>query len=203
MARGQKPAKSKEAKPSAARKSRKEEGSEVRDLEKRLEAALRGKAEALKLQADSQEELQTRDRELVEAQEQQRATAEILRVISSSPTDPQPVFDTIAASARRLCAALFSIVFRFDGELITVVAADGASQESLDVIRSAYPAPPGRLGLAAQAILERRVIAIADAQSDIENPLRPERAGDRLPQRRERSDAAGQRGDRRHQRLSD
>ncbi|HEY7366278.1 MAG TPA: hypothetical protein VIE37_19435, partial [Methylomirabilota bacterium] len=74
MRRGARPAKAKvEAKLPAARKSRKNEGARVRDLEKRL-------AEALG-------QLQTRDRELVEAQEQQTATAEILRVISASPTD--------------------------------------------------------------------------------------------------------------------
>src|SRR5262245_56109976 len=121
MRRGPKPKKSKvEAKPLVARKSPKDEGARIRDLEKRLAEARRREADAVKREA--------------EGQEQQAATAEILRVISSSPTDPQPVFDTIAASARRLCAALFSIVFRFDGELITVVAADGASRESLDVI---------------------------------------------------------------------
>src|SRR5262249_9208505 len=69
-------------------------------------------------------ELQGKNRALTEAHaqvtealDQQTATSEILSVISSSPTDVQPVFDTIAASARRLCAALFSIVFRFDGEM--------------------------------------------------------------------------------------
>jgi len=112
-----------------------------------------------------------------EALERQTATAEILRVIPSSPTDLQPVFDTIAASATRLCNALYSLVFRFDGEMITLAAADGSSaEERLDVIRGAYPLPPGRGSVAAQAILERRVIAIADAQSGVEYPHIAERA---------------------------
>jgi signal transduction histidine kinase len=111
-----------------------------------------------------------------ESLEQQTATAEILRAISSSPTDLQPVFSTIAASATRLCDALYSLVFRFDGEMITLVADDGASSQELEVIRSAYPAALGRRSVAAQAILERRVIAIADAQSGTEYPHVAERA---------------------------
>ena len=115
--------------------------------------------------------------QVTEALEQQTATSEILRVISSSPTDIQPVFDTIAASATRLCDALFSLVFRFDGATITLVADDGSSPpERLEAIRSAYPAAPGRKSVAAQAILERRVIAIADAQSGSEYPHFAERA---------------------------
>src|SRR5262245_2011918 len=91
MRRGPKPAKSKEAKPPVARKSSKNDGAKVRDLEKRL--------------ADSQEQLQTRDRELVEAQEQQTAMAEILQSISSSPSALTPVLDTIARNAISVCGA--------------------------------------------------------------------------------------------------
>ncbi len=70
-------------------------------------------------------ELQTRNRDLTEALEQQTATSEILRVISQSQRDVQPVFDTIAANARELCEATFAVVFRFDGELIHVAALVG------------------------------------------------------------------------------
>jgi two-component system, NtrC family, sensor kinase len=114
--------------------------------------------------------------QMSEALEQQTATSEILRVISSSPTQVQPVFDAIASSATRLCDGLYGLVFRFDGEMITLVADYGSSPERLEVIRSAYPAPPGRGSVAAQAILERRVIAITDAQSGTEYPHIAERA---------------------------
>ena len=56
----------------------------------------------------------TRDRD--EAREQQRATAEILRVIRNSPADVQPVFETIVRSAVSLCGSRYANVFRFDGD---------------------------------------------------------------------------------------
>src|SRR5262249_52040229 len=59
---------------------------------------------------------------LTESLEQQTATSEILDVISRSPTELQPVFDAIAERAVRLCDALFGSVYRFDGELIHMVA---------------------------------------------------------------------------------
>ena len=115
-------------------------------------------------------------RELREARDQQRATTEILSIISRSPTDPQPVFDTIAASATRLCDGLYSVVFRFDGEMITVAADSAVSPRTSTFIRSAYPAPPGRGTMASRALLERRVIALTDAQDSVANPDGAERA---------------------------
>ena len=101
MRRRAKPAKAKvEAKPSIARKARKSEGSRVRNLEKRL--------------AETLGQLQTRNHELAEAQEQQTATSDIMRVIRSSPTIVQPVFDAMVESAVRLCEA-FDATIRCPG----------------------------------------------------------------------------------------
>ena len=73
-------------------------------------------------------ELQTRNRDLTESLEQQTATSEILRVISQSQRDVQPVFEAIAANARKLCQpSIAGEVFMFDGELIKYAAADSAS----------------------------------------------------------------------------
>src|SRR5262249_4663507 len=85
---------------------------------------------------------QQRSRELSESLEQQTATSEVLRVISSSPTNVQPVFDSIAESAVRLCDGQFSFVLRFDGKLMDFASSYGLSAEGL--VEVAPQLPPGR-----------------------------------------------------------
>jgi signal transduction histidine kinase len=97
-------------------------------------------------------------RELYEAREQQTATAEILHIISSSPTDAQPVFETIVKSAARLCRSVLSAVYRSDGELGHLVAHDQFSPESIAAARAAYPVPVTSGNLIAVAVRERRVV---------------------------------------------
>jgi signal transduction histidine kinase len=87
-------------------------------------------------------ELQTSNRDLAEALEQQTATAEILGVISSSPTDVQPVFDAIAAAATTLCAAETG-VFLYDGTLIRFVAHHNWTPADLEAIRQGSRAETG------------------------------------------------------------
>jgi len=65
---------------------------------------------------DQDTEIAIRERD--EAREQQKATAEILRVIRTSPADVQPVFETIVRNAVTLCGSLYANVFRYDGELL-------------------------------------------------------------------------------------
>jgi GAF domain-containing protein len=105
-------------------------------------------------------------RELNEALEQQAATSEVLRVIRSSPTDVQPVFDMIAESAARLCKAQFCFVYRFDGQLLHFVAHHSLTPEVLEINRRAYPAPPSRKSVAARAVLERSAVQIPDLEAD-------------------------------------
>jgi len=107
-------------------------------------------------------ELEGRNRDLT-------ATSEILRVISSSPTDVQPVFDTMVRSAVRLCDGLFSGLFRFDGELIHFAAQHNFTPEGLEEVHRVFPARPTRTSHAGRAILERAVVHIPDVERDPEH----------------------------------
>jgi hypothetical protein len=132
MRQGPKPAKSKEAKPPVARKSPKG-NARVRDLETRLAEALRDKAEA---------------------QEQHAATAEILSVISRSPTDIQLTLETIAQNAARVCGASDAIIRRVEGDLMMPAAHFGTIPVSNAPVRR----PITRNSVAGRALLEGRTI---------------------------------------------
>jgi signal transduction histidine kinase len=146
MRRGAKPAKAKvKAKVSVARTSPKNEASRLRQLQKRLEEALKREAEAL---------------------EQQTATSEILGVISRSPTDIQPVFDTIVRSSVKLCGATYGLVFRFDGDVVSLVAHHNVDQGALDAYQSMWPRRPETNQLVGSTILQERVLHVHDVAAE-------------------------------------
>jgi signal transduction histidine kinase/putative methionine-R-sulfoxide reductase with GAF domain len=149
MRRGPKPAKSKEAKPPVARKSPKADGARVRDLEK-------GLAEALG-------RLRARARELREALDRETATAEILRVISSSPADVQPVFDAVAESASRLCEAYDASIFRVDAGRLLLAAHHGPIH-ARTIGEFTLSLDRGTIG--GRTVLDARTFHIADVQAE-------------------------------------
>jgi signal transduction histidine kinase len=142
-----------------ARKSPKNDGATVRDLEKRLAEALKLKVEALARERET-------GQALTEALEQQTATSDILRVISASPTDVQPVFDTICRSAVQLLGDYGASVYRFDGDLMHLGAVVSPSPEADARLRGAFPQAPDGEVAPGRSILERRVIQVPDTEID-------------------------------------
>ena len=104
--------------------------------------------------------------ETKESLERQTATAEILKVIASSPTDAQPVFDVIVESAVRLCGARFGRVYRYDGSAIHMVASHGLSAPALGQVQRVYPRPAAQDTTVGQAILGLRPRFVHDVQRD-------------------------------------
>ena len=116
-------------------------------------------------------ELAARNSDLTETLEQQAATGEILRVISRSLTDTQPVFDAIAAAALKLCGAHSANVFTYDGEWVRIAATAVADPKAAAGIRASYPRPAGRDNAASRAVLTRDVAAIPDVLEDADYAL--------------------------------
>jgi signal transduction histidine kinase len=114
------------------------------------------------------DEVQARTRDLSEALEHQTATGEVLSVISRSPTDAQPVFDAIVESAARLCEAMFSLVFLYDGDLLRLAATHNFTPEVLKKLFQTYPKRPDRSVLAGRAVLDGRIAHVSDLLADPE-----------------------------------
>ena len=104
-------------------------------------------------------ELEARNGALTESLEQQTATSEILRVISSSPTDVEPVFAAVAASAARLCDAFDAAIHRIDGDVLRLVAHEGP------IVPDAI-LPLGEGTFAGHVVRERRAMHVADIQAE-------------------------------------
>ena len=104
--------------------------------------------------------------ELRQSLEQQTATSEVLRVISSSATDLRPVFETIAHNSVHLCGATYGVVFRFDGEMISFVAHHNLEQAAIDAVHQMFPMRPNTSSLVGRTILERDVLHIADVAAE-------------------------------------
>jgi two-component system NtrC family sensor kinase len=112
-------------------------------------------------------QLEQHRRELAEAREQQTATAEILGIISSSPTNVQPVFDTIVRNFVSLCGSTFGAIYIFDGELVHFASAYGFSPDQLNELKAKYPVNVNdRSVLSSRAIAARVPVHIQDVTSD-------------------------------------
>ena len=110
-------------------------------------------------------ELDARNRDLTEALEQQTATSEILRVIASSPTDIQPVLDTVIGNAVKLIGAEHGHIRQYDGEFLQVVAYYNVSTEGAAALKERSIRPSRETG-PGRAFIERRPIHIPDVELD-------------------------------------
>src|SRR5262245_29343035 len=120
-----------------------------------------------KPRAALEQQLERYRRELAEAREQQRATADILSVISSLPADVQPVFDTIVRNFVLLCGSVFGSICTFDGELVHLAGAYGFTSEQLAGTKAKYPVRVDDPSvLSTRAILARAPVHIEDVMSD-------------------------------------
>jgi GAF domain-containing protein len=104
--------------------------------------------------------------QLAQALAQQAATSEILRVISTSPADVQPVFETIVRNAVSLCGSLFANVFRFDGELLHFVAGHNVGPSYVELLRAKYPMPPDFSQVSGRVLLTKSVVRLEDVLAD-------------------------------------
>jgi signal transduction histidine kinase len=126
-----------------SRKSLKSESSRVRQLQTRLEEALKREAEAL---------------------EQQTATGRVLEVMSSLPSDVRPVMETVVESAARLCGAQNAQIFQVDGETMRLVSRYGPVKSSLDAGESRDLT---RGSVSGRTILDRQVLHILDLLAEV------------------------------------
>jgi signal transduction histidine kinase len=114
--------------------------------------------------------LDQRNNEYSERIEHQSTAIDVLKAMSATPGDAQPVFDLIVRRSAELCSAPMAGLFEYDGELVharahhDIVSERGAA--FLEAARFVYPMPPTHGSINCRAILDRQIIHIRDVQAE-------------------------------------
>jgi GAF domain-containing protein len=116
--------------------------------------------------SDLQARIDSCVRELNESREQQSATSEVLKAISRSPDDLQPVFQTIGVRAEKLCGAEISVIAVTDGDQIRLASINGMSPEGVEVVRRAFPMKRSEETVTARAIRTSTICHVPDVLND-------------------------------------
>ena len=113
-------------------------------------------------------ELRQRTDDLFEALEQQTATSEVLKVISSSPGELQPVFEAMLENAVRICGAKFGTLFRYDGDIVHLAAQFGTppALTEFQQKRGPFRSETARTGILGRVIRTKVVVHSADSAAD-------------------------------------
>lgn len=112
------------------------------------------------------DEIQKLKRELADQQAQSKATADVLKAIEISPSNPQPVFEAIAKAATELCGAQFCELLRYDGELFHFCASFGFAPKFVEIQKANYPDRQQKSAISRRVIETSGVVRLLDARSE-------------------------------------
>jgi GAF domain-containing protein len=138
-------------------------GRKVRSTGTKARARVRNGADSL---VELKKQLEERTRELAEAREQQTATSEVLRVVSSSPGELEPVFQVMLENATRICGAKFGILFRYEGGVFHPAAMANVPPAFADFLDRQGSFAPVRGRLFGRLAQTKKVIHVVDRATE-------------------------------------